>query len=63
MKRLLMFMMVAAIMMATSALAADKKLYVSGNVGYNILTDMDGDPGETISFDSSFGFLLAMGYD
>jgi len=39
MKRFLMFMMFAAIMMATSAQAAKGQMYFAGNFAIGILTD------------------------
>ncbi len=62
MKRFLMFMMFAAIMMATSAQAAKGQMYFAGNFAFGILTDSEAAAVE-ISFDPGFGFIGAVGYD
>ncbi len=62
MKRLLMFMMFAAIMMATSAQAAQGKMYFAGSAGLSIATDVDF-PGGNISFDPGWNITGALGYD
>ena len=53
MKRFLMTMVFAAVFMATSAQAADGKLYFSGSVGLSITDDLDF-PGINFSFSPGF---------
>ena len=62
MKRFLMFMMFAAIMMATSAQAAKGQTYWAGNIAVGILTDFE-PGGVEISFDPGWGLNGAVGYD
>ncbi len=62
MKRFLMTMIVAAVFMATSAQAADGKMYFSGSAGVSISNDLDF-PGINISFDPGFNVGGALGYD
>ena len=62
MKRFLMTMVFAAVFMATSAQAADGKLYFSGSVGLSITDDLDF-PGINFSFSPGFNVGGALGYD
>jgi OOP family OmpA-OmpF porin len=62
MKRFLMVMVVAAVFMATSAQAANGKLYFSGSAGVSITDDLDF-PGLNISFSPGFNVGGALGYD
>ena len=62
MKRILIFVIFAAIMMATSEQAAQGKMYIAGNFGFGILTDSD-DQGVELSFDPGWGLNGAFGYD
>lgn len=62
MKRFLMMLVVAAVFMATSAQAADGKLYFSGSAGVSITDDLDF-PGINISFSPGFNVGGALGYD
>ena len=62
MKRFLMFMIVAAVFMATSAQAASGKMYFSGSAGVSITEDLDF-PGTNISFDPGYNVGGALGYD
>ncbi len=62
MKRFLMTMIVAAVFMATSAQAANGKMYFSGSAGVSITNDLDF-PGINISFDPGFNVGGALGYD
>jgi opacity protein-like surface antigen len=55
-------MVVAAVFMATSAHAANGKLYVSGSAGLSITEDLDL-PGINISFDPGYNLGGALGYD
>lgn len=62
MKRILMTMVVAAVFMATSAQAADGKLYFSASGGLSLTDDLDF-PGINISFDPGYNIGGALGYD
>jgi opacity protein-like surface antigen len=62
MKRFWIIMVVAAVFMATSAQAANGKMYFSGSAGLSITEDLDF-PGINISFDPGFNVGGALGYD
>jgi OOP family OmpA-OmpF porin len=62
MKRFLMIMLVAVVFMATSAQAANGKMYFSGSAGVSITDDVDF-PGLNISFSPGFNVGGALGYD
>ena len=62
MKRFWVAMVVAAVFMATSASAANGKMYFSGSAGLSITDDLDF-PGINISFSPGFNVGGALGYD
>ena len=62
MKRILIFMIFAMIMMTTSAQAAQGKMYFAGSAAFSIPSDID-DEGDSISFDTGYGLNGAFGYD
>ena len=62
MKRFLITLILASVFMATSAQAANGKLYFSVNGGLSLTDDMDF-PGINISFDPGFNVGGAVGYD
>jgi OOP family OmpA-OmpF porin len=62
MKRILMSMVIALMLMATSAQAADGKLYFSASGGLSLTDDLDF-PGINISFSPGFNVGGALGYD
>jgi len=62
MKRLLMVLMIASVFMATSAQAANGKVYFSVNAGLTLTDDMDV-PGLNLSFDPGYNVGGAVGYD
>ena len=62
MKRILMTMVCAAVLMATSAQAASGKMYFSASGGLSITDDLDF-PGINFSFSPGFNVGGAVGYD
>jgi len=62
MKRFLMTMIIAAVFMATSAQAANGKMYFSGSAGVSLTDDLDF-PGLNISFSPGYNVGGALGYD
>lgn len=62
MKRFLMTLVVAAVFMATSAQAADGKMYFSASGGLSLTDDLDF-PGINFSFSPGFNVGGALGYD
>ena len=62
MKRFLITLMVAAVFMATSAQAADGKMYFSASGGLSLTNDLEL-PGFNLSFDPGFNIGGALGYD
>jgi opacity protein-like surface antigen len=67
MKRFIVMAVFALVFITTSAQAADKGMYVSGNLGLSIASDSDvsafGIEFATISFDPGFDLGGAIGYD
>lgn len=67
MKRLIVMAIFALVFITTSAHAADKGMYVSGNLGISLLSDSDveqsGFPTIETSFDLGFNIGGAIGYD
>jgi opacity protein-like surface antigen len=62
MKRFLMTLIVAAVFMATSAQAANGKLYFAGTAGLSIASDLE-EQGVEVSFDPGWNITGAVGYD
>jgi OmpA-OmpF porin, OOP family len=63
MKRFFVIMIIAAMFMATSAQAADGKMYFALGAGASLPTDVDDDTGTNISFDPGWNVTGALGYD
>jgi len=67
MKRLIVVAVLALVFITTSAHAADKGMYVAGNLGISLLSDADveqsGFPTVEASFDLGFNIGGAIGYD
>lgn len=67
MKRLILTAVLALVFIATSAHAADKGMYVSGNVGLGIVPELDQEIAGTLvttaEFDIGFRIAGAVGYD
>ena len=66
MKRFIVMAVFALVFITTSAHAADKGMYFSGNVGLSILSDADNDQAGTVlesSYDLGFNVGGAVGYD
>ena len=67
MKRLLAIAVFALIFITTSAQAADKKWYVSGDLGFSMASDSDlsilGVDFAEVTFDPGFNIAGALGYD
>ena len=62
MKRFLMTLIVAAVFMATSAQAANGKLYFAGSAGLTIASDQE-EQGVEVSYDPGWNITGAVGYD
>jgi opacity protein-like surface antigen len=62
MKRFLMTMICAAVFMATSAQAANGKLYFAGTAALGIASDLE-EQGVEVSFDPGWSITGAVGYD
>ena len=62
MKRLLITLIIAAVFMATSAQAEEKKWYFSAQGGASLTDDLDF-PGLNISFNTGYNVGGALGYD
>jgi len=67
MKRFILMAIFALVFITTSAHAADKGMYVSGNVGLVLVPDLDQEiisiPVSEVSLDLGFGVGGALGYD